>query len=303
MMETFKKIMAMFLSLLMTFLASIGLVTPTNGTESNYAYGSDSAQVMDIYIPNGAEQKQSNGAVLLLHDGLFETGSKDDLKSTCESIISHGYIAVALNYRLLSPANKAVTALNVVEDLTLAIQKIKDYSAEKKLNINKIALAGDSAGGYYALMYSYMNVNYSPLPIAFVASRVAPCDMEYERWKDFYTDEQYINLINLMAGKSFKVSDIAAKSVDLVRTAIYLSPVNYLTRASVPTLFAYAHKDTVIPLTNKDSLENALTNCGVKHDYIAYTSATHDLGNIFNTLLKTADFSDLLVKYCKEYFG
>ncbi len=303
MMETFSRIMSMFMSLFMSFLVSIGIAAPRTGSTANYAYGQDAAQVMDIYLPTSAQSKANNAAVLLLHDGLFESGSKSDLKNTCESIASRGYVACALNYRLLSPNNKAVTIYSILDDITLAIRALREFSDENKLNINKIALAGDSAGGYYALMYSYARIVQSPLQIMFTAARVAPSDMTYDKWKGFYTDEQYISLLNLMGGTSFTVSDITAKANDVNRTALYLSPVYYLNRSSVPTLYAYAHKDTVIPMSNKDSLETALTNCGVRHDYIDYTSATHDLGNIFNTLLKTADFSDQLVKYCNEYFG
>lgn len=303
MMESFNRIMSMLMSLLMSFLVTLGLAAAPVGSSSNYAYGKDPAQTMDIYAPANAATRQSNAAVLLLHDGLFESGSKSSLKSICDSITSHGYFAVALDYRLLSPKDKTVTVYSILDDLTLAIRALKTYSDENKFNINKIALAGDSAGGYYAMMYSYSRIIQSPISIEFTAARVAPSDMTYDRWKGFYTDEQYINLVNLMAGSSYSVSDIAAKPNEINRTALYLSPVYYLNRSSVPTLYAYAYKDTVIPLSNKDSLETALTNCGVKHDSIEYTSATHDLGNIFNTLLKTADFSDLLAKYCAQYFA
>ena len=302
MMETFNKIMTMFMSLLMSFLVSIGLAAPQNGSVSNYAYGKDPAQVMDIYLPAGAETKASNQAVLILHDGLFQSGSKADLKMTCDSISSRGYIAIALDYRLLSPKDKMVTVYSVLDDLTLAIRAVKDYSDANKLNIDKIALAGDSAGGYYAMMYAYTRLIFSPLKIAFVAARVAPSDMTYEKWKDFYTDAQYIDLLNLMGGTSYTVNDLSANTLALNRSALYLSPSYYINRTSPPTLYAYAHKDTVIPFSNRDSMESALTASDVPHDYIDYTSATHDLSNMWNSLLKTADFSDLLLKYCTQYF-
>ena len=303
MMETFKKIMALFMSLFMSFLVSVGLAAPQDNNVSNLSYGSEASQVMDIYLPTGAEQKQSNSAVLLLHNGMFTSGSKSDLKSTCESIANRGYIAVALDYRLLNADQKAVTVFSILDDLTLAIRALKDYSTEKKLNINKIALAGDSAGGYYALMYAYSRIIYSPITISFVASRVAPADMAYSQWKDFYKDQQYVDLVNLMAGTSYKTADINSSTSSFSRTVLYLSPVYYLNRSSVPTLFAYAPNDNVVPFANKDSLERNLTACGVAHDYIEYSSATHDLGNVWNTLLNTADFSDLLTTYCEKYFS
>ncbi len=303
MMETFNRIMSMILALFMSFLSSVGIALPRTGSVNDYAYGSDAAQMMDIYLPSGAQNKASNGAVLVLHDGLFDSGSKSDLKNTCDSIASSGYVAVALNYRLLSAKNKTVTVYSVLDDLTLAIKKLKEYSDENKLNITKIALAGDSAGGYYSMMYSYSRIIQSPIPIKFTAARVAPSDMTYDKWKDFYTDEQYINLLNLMGGTSYTVTDITADAASVNRTALYLSPVYYLNRSSVPTLFGYAYKDTVIPLSNRDSLKTTLDNCGVRNDSIEYTSATHDLSNVFNSLLKNADFSDQLVKYCNEFFA
>ena len=301
-MEMIQKVMALLMSLLMSFLASIGLVKPQNAAIS-LSYGTEASQVMDVYLPNGAESKQTNAAVLVLHDGFFASGSKSDLKSTCESITSHGYIAVAMDYRLLKADTKAVTVYTVLDDMTKAIQKLKDYSAENKLNITKIGLSGDSAGGYYAMMYAYSRIIYSPIPIVFVSARVAPSDMNYAQWKGFYTDQQYIDMINLLGGTSFKVEDLASNNATLARAQLYLSPVYYLTRASVPTLFAYAPKDTVVPFANKDALEKELTACGVVHDYIEYSNAGHDLGSVWNNIVNVADFSDQLVNYCNRYFG
>ena len=77
----------------------------TNGTATTYtnvAYATtSSAQVMDIYLPNGTGPFP---VVVIIHGGAFMMGSKSGEAANCAALTAQGYAAVSIDYRLSGEA-------------------------------------------------------------------------------------------------------------------------------------------------------------------------------------------------------
>lgn len=91
---------------------------------------------------------------------------------------------------------------------------------EKGYSAQYIALAGTSAGGQLALLYSYSRAEDAAIPLAFVVFQCGPASMKY--WFD-------------------SVAEDGAAAIEL------LSPINYVGDHSVPTLLSHGRKDFVVP--------------------------------------------------------
>ena len=108
-----------------------------------YATLSD-ARKLDIYLPDEAAGKEPYPVIVSIHGGAFMFGDKADgqLNPMLEGLM-HGYAVVSINYRMsgevLFPKN--------INDVKAAIRWIKANATQYKLNANKIALWGGSAGG------------------------------------------------------------------------------------------------------------------------------------------------------------
>lgn len=108
------------------------------------AYATTSlAQRMDIYIP-----ENGNGpfpVIISIHGGAFMMGDKADgqLNPMLEGL-KRGYAVVSINYRMSGEA--IFPAL--VHDVKAAIRYVRANAAKYKLNPDKIAAWGGSAGGY-----------------------------------------------------------------------------------------------------------------------------------------------------------
>ncbi|MFI5156185.1 MAG: alpha/beta hydrolase fold domain-containing protein, partial [Chitinophagales bacterium] len=108
------------------------------------AYASISpAEKLDIYIPN-----TGNGPfpiILAIHGGAFKMGDKasGEITPMLEGL-TRGYALVSINYRMSGEAK----APKLIQDVKAAIRWIRANAKQYKLNPDKIAAWGSSAGGH-----------------------------------------------------------------------------------------------------------------------------------------------------------
>ncbi len=139
----------LFTILLQSIFLSIIAQPPSANTSNiknkllNIPYASVSvAQQLDIYLP-----EVGNGpfpVIISIHGGAFMFGDKSDgqVIPMLEGL-NHGYAVVSINYRLSGEA----LFPNNIHDVKAAIRWIKANAAKYKMDPNKIALWGGSAGG------------------------------------------------------------------------------------------------------------------------------------------------------------
>ncbi|SOD18903.1 alpha/beta hydrolase [Pedobacter xixiisoli] len=132
-------------------------------TMLNVSYGSNSLQKMDVYLP--ANRNFETKVIVFVHGGSFIEGDKSDYTTTVAELVKRNYAVVNINYRLVDGSNlqthkqSAVTVLNQVDDLSLAIDYTIAQADEWQVNKSKIAVVGHSAGATLGLLYSYGNKN------------------------------------------------------------------------------------------------------------------------------------------------
>lgn len=113
----------------------------------------------DLYSPKN-ESDTLRPLVIMVYGGAFVIGksSKDDMVLFCNRFAKEGYVAASINYRLM-PLKK-VTYSNMLrsgymaaQDLSYAIRYFKTHWQEYKIDTNKIAVLGSSAGAV-AIFYN-----------------------------------------------------------------------------------------------------------------------------------------------------
>jgi dipeptidyl aminopeptidase/acylaminoacyl peptidase len=113
-------------------------------TTKDIAYATAStAQKLDLYLPSTG--KTSYPVVVYIHGGAFISGDKAsgmDM-STINQIVSHGYAVASINYRLSSEAKYPAQ----INDAKAAVRWLKANAAQYRLNTEKVASWGGSAGG------------------------------------------------------------------------------------------------------------------------------------------------------------
>ena len=144
-------------------------IFPTVGVTSNIQYatstgldGQPQNLALDLYQPNG-DTAQRRPAIVYVHGGSFRTGSKTsgnvvDLSTT---LAKRGYVAVSINYRLLGTSRACTPPPNQVcenattaaqHDAQAAIRWLRAHADQYRIDTERIAIGGISAGGITAFL-------------------------------------------------------------------------------------------------------------------------------------------------------
>ncbi len=274
----FEKIIAFFMAIVNFFLGLFGL-GEIGGQKFNcqtffdMSYGTHERQVVDLCVPNDASGDL--GLVLFIHGGAWIQGDKESYEGGMNYGASDLGIATAsVNYRYIS---ENVDLLDVLDDIDAALAAIKEKGTEIGVNINKVLLTGDSAGGHLSLLYAYARKNTAPVTPVAVVSNSGPTDL--------YDDNFYHN--NAL-GDEAVISDLMSKACGQrftyetkanAKQALYsVSPIAYVSADCVPTVINHGNADSIVPFSNAQTLDALLTQFGVEHVLNVFEGADHDLG-------------------------
>lgn len=246
----------------------------------------------DMFIPMDAQKGTNTPLLLFIHGGAWQTGRRHDLAYACKYYAKHGCITATLDYSLVSPKRPEVTIYVMLDEITRCIGAIKEELAKRGYVTPKIALGGFSAGGHLALLYSYSRASESPIPIAFVCEKVGPSDFSEKA----FGKKGSAQLVSGGSGTKVSVADL--ERPDVRRLVDSLSPVSFITRKSVPTIFAYGGKDNLVKRSHRDALAEALEKNGVAHVAVDFPGSHHAM---WSDPDKTEEFRKAVLLYCRTY--
>ena len=135
-------------------------------TDIEYAKVDDVSLKLDAHIPEGSGPFP---AVIVVHGGGFTGGNKQVYVTPILEPLSRGGFAwFSIDYRL-APKYPFPAA---IEDIDRAIEFVKAHAAEYKIDPERIALLGESAGGH---LVSYVGTQTDPrFSVAAVVSFYGP---------------------------------------------------------------------------------------------------------------------------------
>jgi len=231
-------------------------------TINNVSYGSDTAQRMDVYLPQG-RTTTSTKAIVMIHGGAWISGDKVDMNQFIPTIKSRlpEYAIFNINYRLaaLPSTNTFPTQEN---DVKAAVNFILSKAGEYKFNTDKAVILGASAGGQMALLQAYKN---SAPKFKAVVDFFGPTDMTgmYNAYPSGSINQLGIQLL---------MNGTPATNASLYQSS---SPINFVSTSSQPTLILHGTADPIVPIAQSTALKAKLEAAGVYVKMITYTGAGH----------------------------
>jgi acetyl esterase/lipase len=108
-----------------------------------YGTHDGTALIGDLYLPEGPETRP---AVIAVHGGGFQVGSRDVYQYMGPYLARRGYALFSIEYRLTRDGKNRYPA--AVNDVRAAVQWMRSQAVDLKIDPARIALMGDSAGAY-----------------------------------------------------------------------------------------------------------------------------------------------------------
>lgn len=238
------------------------------------SYGNHEQQKYDLYLPANRSSDKTK-VVVLVHGGGWIEGDKADMNSLIPQIKSRHpeHAIVNINYVLANSNTPAFP--NQFLDIDSVINKLTSESNDLQI-LPEFALIGASAGAHISLMYDYVYDTNDQVKM--VADIVGPTD---------FTDIFYSS----NPGFTILLAALVDESAYPTNTSYpeILSPALQVSNASSPTLLFYGNQDTLVPLSNGETLNNALTNAEIDHNFTIYDGghgnwAQNDIENMISQI-------------------
>jgi acetyl esterase/lipase len=251
----------------------------------------------DLWRPKG--EYVSGLAVIYFHGSAWYMLDKDfGTRPFFRHLVSQGHIVMDVAYRLCPE----VDLVGMIGDVKRAIAWMKANASQYGVQIDKIVLAGGSAGGHLSLLAAYapQHPELTPdelkdinLSVAGVISYYGPTDL-----LAVYEHTQQGRMKELPAVPIGTVSDSSKSMHDAGRLDILLgghpedashayeigSPINHVHPGCPPTLLIQGDQDLITPVKATCALHMALIEAGVPAINLVFPCTNHAFDLLFPQL-------------------
>ena len=247
----------------------------------NVPYANDTIKkhLLDIYLPANAQA--NTPLVIWIHGGAWMLNDKyadmGYMKNTIRSFVENGYALASIDYR---HSTTAVFPAQI-QDCIQGVQFLHDHAADYKLDKNRFALIGFSAGGHLA---SLLALSANNNVTAFYPSGKKP-SFSIKAVLDFYGPSDFLMFFGLATpgDTGNPVSKLLGAS-PLIRPDIskLASPVTYVDKNDPPFFIVHGEKDQDVPTAQSYLLKSYLDLSQVKNELTIVKDAPH-YGVMFDT--------------------
>lgn len=247
----------------------------------NVAYQNDTLKkhLLDIYVPTNTQGIVP--VVIWVHGGAWmmndKYGDMGYMKQTVRGLLQKGYALVSIDYR------HSTTAIfpAQIQDLTAGVDFLYKNAAKYKLDKQKFAVIGFSAGGHLASLLA-LSLNNDIKEFYPAGKRPA---FAIKAAIDFYGPSDFMALVGNGDPdmKGDPLSTLIGASVirrpDLGKRA---SPVSYVDKADPPFFIVHGEKDESVPYQQSVLLQSYLNLANVKNEFTLVAGAPH-FGEMFDS--------------------
>jgi acetyl esterase/lipase len=227
-----------------------------------YMTGAHERQKLDLYVPENSERPLP--LIIWIHGGGWRYGSKED----CPVLpwTGEGYVVASIDYRLSQDACFPAQ----IEDCKAAIRWVRTHAAEYKIDADRVAAWGGSAGGHLAsLLGTAGDVTEWEQGHAAGSSRVqAVID-----W--FGRADLTQACTDPVLGDSPSALLIGGSGPGFVEAARKASPITHVSADDPPFLIMHGERDNVVPPAQSQAFAEALKAAGVKVKLVVLKGVGH----------------------------
>lgn len=242
-------------------------------------YRKGEALGLEMKVKYHPEAETPSPCVVLIPGGGFQTASPDSLAVLQRYFAIHGYAVAAFSYRVIGEGLYSDAA----EDINDAIRFVRANAEKYNIDPDRLALLGNSAGGYFAALVGASQDNgafgadelssVKAVVDLYGLSDLTQVAMDYdEEVQAAYYDtrtapSQYVN--GVFTEKTiYETPESAAAS----------NPLTYINGSEPPFLIMHGSSDTIVSPSQSILVHNALLENGVESIRYSLTGSEHGRG-------------------------
>lgn len=218
----------------------------------------------DLYHPDPA--KANGAATILLHGGGWRSGDRAMMADPGRALAGHGFLAVALEYRLLGAAPWPAQ----VDDTKAAVRWLRGNSGRFGIDPEQITFTGFSAGAHLALL----------------AAGTADGGKRAADGAQRDTSERVAAVAAFFPPT--RLGSGQARMLGLTPEAAQAaSPIAHAAASFPPTLLLHGTGDTLVPHSASVQMFDALVAAGAAADLRLYAGLPHEFQQLSGLLEPT----------------
>jgi len=239
-----------------------------------YAGTDNPRQKLDLYLPKEPKGEKLP-LIVFIHGGAWRAGDKNGgLQRVAPFVQSGQYAGASIGYRLTNEAQWPAQ----IHDCKAAIRWLRANAKEHKIDPERIAVWGSSAGGHLVAMLC-VSGNVKELEGELgkhlgTSSRVT-CVVDFFGPTELLTMGDAHSKMDHNSADSPESRLIGGALQENKEKAKAASPITYVTRDDAPILIMHGTKDPLVPYDQSVRFEKALKKAGVDVLFVTVQDGGH----------------------------
>lgn len=239
-----------------------------------YAHPGGKQLFLDLHVPDGPGPFP---AAILVHGGGFDQGTRlTNVRPLFQPLADAGFAWFSIDYRLAPEFHFP----QAIEDVNTAIVWVKAHASEYHLDVSKIALIGESAGG---LLVNYAGTHQTPQTrVAAVVDFYGPVDYaQLAQARRDHPERFNMATINRHAANGggirfFEVEQLNAAGLAKLRS---LAPIAAVRSRMPPFLCIHGNKDDQVSFEQSVEMCDAMRKVDVPCKLITVEGGGHGMSS------------------------
>ena len=247
---------------------------PIDQKDVEYGRSGGKPLLLDLHVPDGAGPFP---AAILVHGGGFDEGSKStNVRPLFEPLANAGFAWFSIDYRLAPEVRFPQQG----EDVDTAIRWVKAHAKEYRVDPRKIALIGESAGGF---LVNYAGTHYTPATkVRAVVDFYGPS--EYGKLAELRREHpERFNMasINRHAAHGGGIHYFGLEKLDAagLQKLHDISPLAAVHKGMPPFLVIQGNKDDQVAYEQSSEFCEAMHKASVSCELITIEGGGHGMGS------------------------
>ena len=254
------------------FAAATLTAAAVDQKDVEYARPGGKAVLLDLHVPDGPGPFP---AAILIHGGGFDEGSKStNVRPLFDVLANAGYAWFSIDYRMAPEFRQPQAS----EDVSSAIKWVKANAATYHVDVAKIALIGESVGGF---LVNYAGTHETPeTRVRAVVDIYGPVD--YGKLAEERRDHpERFNMatINRHAANGGGIHFFGAEQLDAAGLAKLhaVSPIFAVHTGMPPFLCIHGNKDDQVSYEQSPAMCDAMKKVGVGCELVTIEGGGHGM--------------------------